>query len=105
MKYVTTHYYLSQHKDNGPDEYDVVKHVSEWENAWPKDLERTTILAKLDRDAASTAVRVFNAEVGYRADGTTESIVADITRQIDFLLDNETNRNTAETVCPYPVVF
>jgi hypothetical protein len=98
----TTSFYLSQHKDNGPNEYDVIKNVSEWVNGWPRDIERTAVLSKLDKEAAQTAVRVFNAKLGTRQNDTVAKQVKFI---INFLMDNDTNRNTAEMVCPYPDVY
>lgn len=101
MNIQTENYYVSQHKDDeAADVYRVIRNVQEWVRAFPKDVIREPILFGLTRDEAEVTARMFNRENG------KGSFVDDASKRIEFLQDNDTNRETCERAdLPCPLIY
>lgn len=89
------HHYVSQHKDNDPDVYDVVRCDQTWVNGWPRDDKREVVMTGVSREYAHLMVSLLDGR----------SVAEDRKRCIEFYMSCETNRNTAEAIHHFPQIY
>ena len=98
---ITVRFYVSQHVDNAPGDYDVVECVQDWgSKIFPQDVKREVIHTGLTREYAGVLSDALNK--AHRGEYMADYYA----KRIEFILDCDENRHQAERIdIPAPMVY